>query len=49
MFEIWSLGRKPFPTLSQNQEIIDFICQKRLIPPPPGCPRNIYDLMVKCW
>ena len=19
------------------------------LPPPPGCPRKIYDLMIKCW
>jgi serine/threonine protein kinase len=49
LFEIWSLGKKPFPKLNQTQEIIDFINQRRLLPPPPGCPRTIYHLMVKCW
>ena len=19
------------------------------LPPPPGCPRNIYHLMIECW
>ena len=19
------------------------------LPPPPGCPKAIYDVMIKCW
>uniref|UniRef100_A0A1X7VGF7 Protein kinase domain-containing protein n=1 Tax=Amphimedon queenslandica TaxID=400682 RepID=A0A1X7VGF7_AMPQE len=49
LYEIWSLGRKPFPRLYQNQEIVDFIDQRGLLPPPPGCPREVYSLMVTCW
>ena len=49
MYEIWSLGRNPFPLEESNQIIIDFISQGRIIAPPPGCPREIYRLMAECW
>ena len=63
MYEIWSLGHKPFEK-STNQEVnikihiifITFFSQSiRLVdsgyrlPPPPGCPKPMYKLMMKCW
>lgn len=48
LFEIWTVGKKPFPDLSNSQMLCLFqtrACQA----PPPGCPRAIYKLMVECW
>ena len=48
MYEIWSLGHKPFEII-QNQDYI-VIVDKGIRPaPPPGCSRTIYKLMVDCW
>jgi ephrin-B len=50
LFEIWSLGLKPYPDLSPN-EIIEHLVRKQTYTqyPPTGCPRMIYELMRKCW
>ena len=48
MYEIWSLGHKPFEKFNINQEVQVFntgYCQ----PPPPGTPRGVYAVMVWCW
>ena len=48
LFEIWSVGRKPFSCLNNNQTLT--LIQKGFCQaPPPGCPRAIYALMVDCW
>jgi serine/threonine protein kinase len=56
LFEIWSLGSSPYPTmtsekvfkwltsLSEDHDDGDYIQY-----PPPGCPRFMYSMMVKCW
>lgn len=48
LFEIWSLGEKPFSDLT-NPIAIALINSKHCQPPPPGCPRAIYQLMIQCW
>ncbi|KAL5499849.1 hypothetical protein EMCRGX_G011313 [Ephydatia muelleri] len=48
LFEIWSLGHTPFTHLSIEDTIKAVDAGKRM-PPPPGCPRAIYQLMMKCW
>jgi ephrin-B len=50
VYEIWSLGRRPFNAL-KTQQIIPFLQTHKgyVLPPPPGCPREIYHLMVQCW
>ena len=48
LFEIWSVGREPFPELT-NDQVMKEIRTGRCQPPPPGCPRAIYKLMVDCW
>ena len=50
LFEIWSLGKKPFEDLTPDDVVQLFTdhegyCQ----PPPTGCPRGMYQLMVRCW
>jgi hypothetical protein len=49
LFEMWTVGKIPYTSLS-NVEVLRVMeesgyCQ----PPPPGCPRAIYRMMVDCW
>ena len=50
LFEIWSVGKKPFSQFS-NDDYLEVIRNNTGYnqPPPPGCPRAIYQLMVNCW
>ena len=48
LYEIWSVGQKPFQQLNNSDMIArlqNHLCQA----PPPGCPRMVYALMVDCW
>ena len=50
LFEIWSVGKKPFSQLTNNDVLNKLRLNVGYIqPPPPGCPRAIYQLMVDCW
>ena len=67
MYEIWSLGHKPFESYtnpevcfsSHLQEVMKCsvisvqafrkVSQGARLPPPPGCPRAVYQLMINCW
>ena len=48
MFEIWSVGKTPFRLLN-NSDMIARLQSCQCLPPPPGCPREVYKLMVECW
>jgi len=48
MYEIWSLGHKPFEGYT-NQQAMQLIGSGFRLPPPPGCPRPLYGLMIHCW
>lgn len=69
MYEIWSLGHKPFEGRT-NQEVsesaVDLIMSSITaclvfvktindiengvrLSSPPGCPQEIYRLMIQCW
>jgi serine/threonine protein kinase len=48
MYEIWSLGYKPFEGHS-NMDCIKIVEKGIRLAPPPGCPRMIYKLMIECW
>ena len=48
MYEIWSLGHKPFDAYS-NSDCIKLVDEGVRLPPPPGCPKTIYSLMIDCW
>eukprot|EP00731_Ephydatia_muelleri_P014776 Em0008g496a len=48
LYEIWSLGFKPFETIS-NAEVVENINAGYRLPPPPGCPLLIYEIMIHCW
>eukprot|EP00731_Ephydatia_muelleri_P029405 Em0020g1049a len=48
LFEIWSLGEKPFEAYSAG-DTMHLVESGYRLPPPPGCPRGIYNLMIQCW
>jgi tRNA A-37 threonylcarbamoyl transferase component Bud32 len=50
MYEIWSLGHKPYEALDPSK-VVQMLSSGRghCQPPPPGCPREVYSVMVKCW
>jgi serine/threonine protein kinase len=48
MFEIWSLGLCPFGELSHKM-VVKMLQKPYCQSPPPGCPRAVYSIMVKCW
>eukprot|EP00731_Ephydatia_muelleri_P015335 Em0008g1055a len=48
LYEIWSMGVKPFEEKS-NAEVVQKVDSGYRLPPPPGCPQLIYQLMIQCW
>ncbi|XP_065899237.1 uncharacterized protein [Dysidea avara] len=48
LYEIWSLGREPYEWLNLL-ETVEKVDTGYRLPPPPGCPRTIYRVMIKCW
>jgi ephrin-B len=50
LYEIWSLGEKPFRNKQPIELISTFQARADYIhSPPTGCPRGIYKLMIMCW
>ncbi|XP_064406599.1 ephrin type-A receptor 4a-like isoform X2 [Halichondria panicea] len=48
MYEIWSLGHKPFEAFS-NKQTIKEVDEGYRLAPPPGTPRTVYKFMMECW
>ena len=48
LYEIWSLGERPWGDVS-NQEIIDALSLKKSISPPHGCPVVVGKVMKETW
>ncbi|KAL5486806.1 hypothetical protein EMCRGX_G019336 [Ephydatia muelleri] len=48
LYEIWSVGHKPFEGKT-NVEVIEKVDAGYRLPPPPGCPLFIYQTMIQCW
>eukprot|EP00118_Oscarella_pearsei_P022255 m.254447 g.254447 ORF g.254447 m.254447 type:complete len:844 (+) comp40384_c0_seq11:225-2756(+) len=48
LYEIWSLGERPYGGWS-NKTVIDWISAGCRLAPTPGLPRPIYTLMILCW
>ncbi|XP_065899443.1 uncharacterized protein [Dysidea avara] len=48
LYEMWSLGQKPYED-HDNTEVLDKLESGYRLPPPPGCPRHIYRVMIQCW
>nr|CAD7457492.1 unnamed protein product [Timema tahoe] len=48
LWEIYSYGLQPYYGYS-NQEVIDMIRGRQLLPCPEDCPSPVYSLMIECW
>jgi hypothetical protein len=50
MYEIWSVGHKPFENFS-NIDVCPISIHHTAISIslPPGCPRALYDIMMSSW
>ncbi|GLH15030.1 Tyrosine-protein kinase transmembrane receptor Ror [Gryllus bimaculatus] len=48
LWEIYSYGLQPYYGYS-NQEVIDMIRSRQLLPCPEDCPSGLYSLMIECW
>ena len=48
LYEIWSVGRKPWPYDDNKSTVEKLACGVNL-PPPAGCARAVYELMVSTW
>ena len=48
LYEIWSVGKKPFQNLS-NTDVIARVQSRQCLAAPSGCPQMVYSLMVDCW
>ncbi|KAL0277017.1 UNVERIFIED_CONTAM: hypothetical protein PYX00_004446 [Menopon gallinae] len=48
LWEIYSYGLQPYYGYN-NQEVIEMIRSRQLLPCPEDCPTRVYSLMVECW
>ncbi|XP_062502675.1 ephrin type-A receptor 4a-like [Corticium candelabrum] len=48
LYEVWSVGQRPFGSIS-NGEVMEKVEIGYRLPPPPGCSRSLYHLMIDCW
>ncbi|KAM5181670.1 tyrosine-protein kinase Lck [Mantella aurantiaca] len=46
--EIITYGRIPYPGMT-NPEVIDYLEREYRMPQPDHCPKELYDLMLRCW
>ena len=46
--EIVTYGRVPYPGM-HNAEVLRQVEAGYRMPAPPGCPAELYDLMLECW
>ncbi|CAH1391097.1 unnamed protein product [Nezara viridula] len=48
LWEIYSYGLQPYYGYS-NQEVIEMIRSRQLLPCPEDCPSCMYSVMMECW
>ncbi|CAH1772423.1 unnamed protein product, partial [Owenia fusiformis] len=48
LWEIFSYGLQPYYGFS-NQEVIEMIRARQVLPCPDDCPSRMYTLMIECW
>ena len=39
----------PYGKITKVQDLIEFLRNGRRLDIPQFCPKNLYDLMIKCW
>ena len=49
LFEIWSLGDKPWGNDATNEVIVESLSVGTKLSPPTGCPRDVYSIMMDTW
>ena len=48
LYEIITYGGPPYPGMTSG-EVLAKTAQGYRMPPPPGCPERLYDMMLNCW
>jgi len=48
LWEIFTYGLQPYFGYN-NQQVIEMIQNRQLLPCPPECPPNVYSIMTQCW
>ncbi|XP_056133438.1 inactive tyrosine-protein kinase transmembrane receptor ROR1 [Lampris incognitus] len=48
LWEIFSYGLQPYYGFS-NQEVMEMVRKRQLLPCPEDCPPRVYGLMTECW
>lgn len=48
LWETFSYGLQPYYGFN-NQEVIDMIRSRQLLPRPEDCPAHIHAMMIECW
>ncbi|XP_028857389.1 inactive tyrosine-protein kinase transmembrane receptor ROR1 [Denticeps clupeoides] len=48
LWEIFSFGLQPYYGFS-NQEVMEVVRKRQLLPCPEDCPPRMYSLMTECW
>lgn len=48
IYEVWTVGGIPWENVT-SEVLIERLSQGSILPPPSGCPRKVYELMVSCW
>ncbi|RXM31442.1 hypothetical protein EOD39_7019 [Acipenser ruthenus] len=48
LWEVFSFGLQPYYGFS-NQEVMEMVRKRQLLPCPDDCPPRMYGLMTECW
>eukprot|EP00040_Diaphanoeca_grandis_P003553 m.25202 g.25202 ORF g.25202 m.25202 type:complete len:1008 (+) comp14914_c0_seq1:265-3288(+) len=49
LYEIWTKGALPYGKSWTNMNVMLKVEEGYRLPPPAGCPKAVYQLMVQCW
>uniref|UniRef100_A0A7E4VYI8 receptor protein-tyrosine kinase n=1 Tax=Panagrellus redivivus TaxID=6233 RepID=A0A7E4VYI8_PANRE len=48
LWEIYTYGRQPYDDFT-NADVVKKISMHDVLYSPPGCPPNVYSVMIECW
>jgi len=49
LWELFSFAKKPYSEISENRNVIKYICDGNRLDKPNLATKSIYNLMKKCW
>jgi hypothetical protein len=49
IWEVWSACKVPYWNITNDKDIIDFVCGGGRLSEPEGCRQGLYQLMLTCW